>query len=90
MITEQHMPVRPGSKPGEFRGEGPGPFLIRRVDRLCPMCGRQMFVFEGFTERVIIKHLCTKHEGCAIVEDIPTGFAIIGCKECKCNFTEPS
>ena len=84
------MPVRNGTRPGDFRGEGPGPFEpTLHPNKTCPLCGDRLYTFTGYTERVIIKELCKEHDGCALVEDVPVGHEILGCKRCTQNFTSP-
>lgn len=90
-MINQHMPIIGRRvKPGDFRGEGLGPFeptLHSYKD--CPLCGSRLYLFTGYTERVIIKEICREHPDCALVEDVPNSHQILSCKQCCQTFTSP-
>jgi len=86
-LQPTHMKVRPGTRPGDFRGDGLGPFEAIPLPDVCPLCGGQLHLFDGYTERVIVERLCTEHQTCALVSDVPNKLDIVGCIQCKHNFT---
>lgn len=90
-MIEQHMSTTGTTvRVGGFRGEGPGPFEpTLHSYKPCPLCGDRLYLFTGYTERVIIKAVCKKHKECAIVEDIPVSHEILSCKRCCQTFTSP-